>query len=45
MSPKCPAPPYKESFKEFIELIKKHKKPKSFSNEKNKVNNRKVKSY
>jgi hypothetical protein len=45
MSPKCPAPPYKESFKEFINLIKKHKKPKSFSNEKKKNDNRKVKSF
>ncbi len=45
MSPKCPAPPYKESFKEFINLIKKHKKPKSLSNEKNKSNDRKIKSY
>ena len=45
MSPKCPAPPYKESFKEFIDLIKKHKKPTSLSLEKKKSNSRKVKSY
>jgi hypothetical protein len=45
MSPKCPAPPYKESFKEFVNLIKKHKKPRSFSIEKKKSNNKKAKSY
>lgn len=44
-SPKCPAPPYKDSFKEFVNKLKMEKKHKSFSNEKKKNNNRKVKSF
>jgi len=37
MSPKCPAPPYKQGFKEFIKKLKKDlnkNKYKSLSNEK-----------
>lgn len=44
-SPKCPAPPYKSSFKSFIEKIKINKKPKSLSFEKNRIIAKKIKSY
>jgi len=43
-SPKCPAPPYKDSFKEFVNKIKMEKKHKSFSLEKKK-NNKKPNSF
>jgi len=46
MSPKCPAPPYKDTFKDFINLIKNDYKPKSLSfNKKKMVINDKPKSY
>ncbi len=44
-SPKCPAPPYKSSFKNFIKKIKINKKPKSLSFEKNRIITNKIKSY
>jgi len=43
-SPKCPAPPYKDTFKDFVNKLKMEKKPKSLSLEKKK-NNRKPKSF
>ena len=44
-SPKCPAPPYKSSFKNFMKQIKINKKPKSLSFEKNRIIAKKIKSY
>ena len=43
-SPKCPAPPYKDTFKEFVNKLKMEKKHKSFSLEKKK-NNKKPNSF